>query len=65
MDPMVNSPNWGWALLGYTIERPTRYKRKIYDTNGKLVLDCVGYDAEVSYLKNIGIICSSTEDSPK
>jgi hypothetical protein len=42
------SPNWYWDQLGYTIERPTKYWRTIYDTQGQIVCNRAGADAEQS-----------------
>lgn len=54
----VNSPNWGWEQLGYTIERagPTNGLRTIRDTEGNIVLKNPTYETEWEWLNARGVI---------
>ena len=54
----INSPNWGWAQLGYTIERygRTGKRRRIVNQAGETVLDGASHEEEVAYLRAIGVI---------
>lgn len=43
----IESPNWFWSQLGFTIVRDGKYHRKIFDNHGRLVCQNAGYDLEL------------------
>ena len=54
----IDSPNWGWAKIGYKIERSgkTRRCRTIKDSEGSTVLHAAGHEAECEWLRSRGVI---------
>lgn len=60
----VNSINWGWAQIGYTIERqgPTGGIRTIRDQAGNIVMHWAGDKAEQEWLVSHGIISLEAAD---
>lgn len=61
MMPDPNSPNGCYQRHGYTVERTPRksgagHHRAIYDQNGQLVLARAGYDAELQFCIDLGLM---------
>ena len=59
--PNPNSPNGCYQRHGYTVERTPRKSgagqhRAIYDQNGQLVLARAGYDAELQFCIDLGLM---------
>ena len=59
--PNPNSPNGCYQRHGYTVERTPRksgagHHRAIYDQNGQLVLARAGYDAELQFCIDLGLM---------
>ena len=59
--PDPNSPNGCYQRHRYTVERTTRkssagYHRAIYDQNGQQVLSRAGYDAELQFCIERGLM---------
>ncbi|MCU1758748.1 hypothetical protein NTD84_03305 [Pseudomonas sp. 14P_8.1_Bac3] len=59
--PYPNSPNGCFERHGYTVERTPRrsgvgYHRAIYDRHGQQVLSRAGYDAEIKFCREHGLM---------
>ncbi|AVJ25450.1 hypothetical protein CQ006_04765 [Pseudomonas cedrina] len=59
--PNLNSPNGCYQRHGYTVERTPRkggagHHRAIYDQSGQLVLNRAGYDAEIQFCIERGLM---------
>lgn len=59
--PHPNSPNGCYQRHGYTVDRTPRksgagHHRAIYDQNGQLVLARAGYDAELQFCIDLGLM---------
>jgi len=59
--PHPNSPNGCYQRHGYTVERTPRksgagHHRAIYDQNGQQVLSRAGYDAEIQFCREQGLM---------
>ncbi len=59
--PDPNSPNGCFQRHGYTVERMPRksgvgHHRAIYDRNGQQVLNRAGYDAEIQFCAERGLM---------
>uniref|UniRef100_A0AAU6W692 Uncharacterized protein n=1 Tax=Pseudomonas phage Aurca01 TaxID=3138527 RepID=A0AAU6W692_9VIRU len=59
--PDPNSPNGCFQRHGYTVERRPRksgagYHRAIYAQNGQQVLSRAGYDAEIQFCREQGLM---------
>lgn len=56
--PRINSPNWGWEKLGYSIERhgTAKLHRTIRDKAGNVVLHMPTYEDEVRWLTENGVL---------
>jgi hypothetical protein len=60
-NPNQNSPNGCYQRHGYTVERTPRksgagHHRAIYDQNGQQVLSRAGYDAEIQFCREQGLM---------
>jgi hypothetical protein len=59
--PNPNSPNGCYQRHGYTVARTphksgTGFHRAIYDPNGQQVLSRAGYDAEIQFCREQGLL---------
>jgi len=59
--PNPNSPNGCYQRHGYTVDRTARksgagFNRAIYDQNGQQVLSRAGYDAELQFCIERGLM---------
>lgn len=59
--PDPNSPNGCYQRHGYTVERTLRksgvgHHRAIYDQNGQQVLSRAGYEAEIQFCAERGLM---------
>lgn len=59
--PNPNSPNGCYQRHGYTVARTPRKRgpgshRAIYDPNGQQVLNRAGYDAEIQFCREQGLL---------
>lgn len=61
--PHPNSPNGCWLRHGYRIERVGKYggKRNIYAPDGTLVLSDAGYDEQMAYCREHGLLLPEAE----
>jgi hypothetical protein len=51
----VNSPNWCFINHGYRIERDGHH-RTIYSPFGEMVLNKAGYDEELNFCRENGLL---------
>lgn len=61
MQPQPNSPNGCFKRHGYTVVRtPSQtgpgFHRAVYDHNGQLVMNRAGYDAEIQFCRENGLM---------
>ena len=68
MNPQPNSPNGCFQRHGYTVERTPRktvtgYHRAVYDPNGQQVLNRAGYDAEIQFCADHGLLQDEAQAS--
>ena len=59
--PDTNSPNGCYQRHGYTVERTPRksgtgHHRAIYDQHGQQVLNRAGYNAEIQFCRDQGLM---------
>ena len=56
--PSENSPNWGWAKIGFSVERTgsAGLHRVIKDCTGAIVLQNHTYEDEIAWLASHGVI---------
>lgn len=64
--PDPNSPNGCYLRHGYKVERAPRksgagYHRAIYDQNGQQVLNRAGYDAELQFCIERGLMLKENQ----
>lgn len=64
--PDPNSPNGCFQRHGYTVERTPRksgagYHRAIYDQHGQKVLNRAGYDAEMQFCAQQGMLVNEDQ----
>ncbi|MFV3314082.1 hypothetical protein [Pseudomonas sp. NY15374] len=60
-NPQPNSPNGCFDRHGYTVIRTPRksgsgHHRAVYDPNGQQVLNRAGYDAEIQFCRENGLM---------
>lgn len=65
MPAQLNSPNGCFQRHGFTVVRTPRktssgYHRAIYDRHGQQVLNRAGYDAEIQFCRERGLMICGT-----
>ncbi|AVD86229.1 hypothetical protein C4Q26_03315 [Pseudomonas sp. SWI44] len=67
MQPQPNSPNGCFERHGYAVVRTPRvtgagHHRAIYDPNGQQVLNRAGFDAEIQFCIEHGLLLENERD---